>query len=107
MDVVSDSEEAAGGNEDPGPTNDKEMKKRRNGERTRDRGIRYVQIVSETEFERQDLYIVEERREREIKRERKRDYEGDRIRKTRLIYCRGTEREREIEREIKRERKRD
>ena len=53
MDVVSDSEEAAGGNEDPGPTNDKEMKKRRNGERTRDRGIRYVQIVSETEFERQ------------------------------------------------------
>ena len=56
MDVVSYSEEAAGGNEDPGPTNDREMKRRREGERRRDRGIRYFQIVSETEFERQDLY---------------------------------------------------
>lgn len=43
MDVVSDSEEAAGGNEDPGPTNDREMKRRREGERRRDRGIRYFQ----------------------------------------------------------------
>jgi hypothetical protein len=56
LDVVSYSEEAAGGNEDPGPTNDREMKRRREGERRRDRGIRYFQIVSETEFERQDLY---------------------------------------------------
>ena len=34
LDVVSDSEEA---NEDPGPINDREMKRRRKGERRRDR----------------------------------------------------------------------
>jgi hypothetical protein len=61
LDVVSDSEEAAGGNEDPVPSgneapdpiNDREMKWRRKGERRRDRGIRYFKIVSESE--RQDL----------------------------------------------------
>jgi hypothetical protein len=50
LDVVSDSEEA---NEDPDPINDREMKRRRKGERRRDRGIRYFKIVSESE--RQDL----------------------------------------------------
>ena len=70
MDVVSDSEEAAGGNEDPGPINDREMRRRRKGERRRDRGIRYFQIVSENE--RQDLYYCRGR-EKEREKERERD----------------------------------